>query len=69
MAYVISDECVSCGTCEGECFFSGWRSISFGTWRMHPLPKCIAAISIPVNKDWVPKKALPSGNDSGWQRL
>ena len=19
MAYVISDECVSCGTCEGEC--------------------------------------------------
>ena len=34
MAYVITDECVSCGTCAGECPV---EAISEGDWRTDAL--------------------------------
>ena len=34
MAYVISDDCISCGTCEGECPAG---AISEGDGNMHGL--------------------------------
>ena len=40
MAYVISDECVSCGTCEGEC---PGRAISEGDGKYEINPDtCIS---------------------------